>query len=100
MSGDRKPEADRRTRIDLHQTMHTEKATRWQYHMLTVDVYRFARGPHVDARQISGNLNQLGGEGWELVSMIDVNAGQGETCDLVAVFKRPACPLAADEIER
>jgi Domain of unknown function (DUF4177) len=96
MSGDRKPEADRRTKPESHRTMHTAQATRWQYTMLTVDVYRFARGPHVDPRQISGNLNQLGGEGWELVSMIDVNAGQGGTCDLVAVFKRPACHAAGE----
>lgn len=71
--------------------MHTPQAARWQYTMLTVDVYRFARGPHVDVAQISGNLNRFGGDGWELVSMIDVTAGQGGTCDLVAVFKRPAC---------
>jgi hypothetical protein len=75
--------------------MHTAHATRWQYTMLTVDVYRFARGPRVDPAEISGSLNQLGGEGWELVSMIDVNAGQGGTCDLVAVFKRPAGPAAS-----
>lgn len=31
--------------------------------------------------------------------MIDVNAGQGGTCGLVAVFKRPACH-AADEMGR
>lgn len=79
--------------------MHTAQATRWQYTMLSVDVYRFARGPHVDVKQISGTLNQYGGEGWELVSMIDVNAGQGGTCDLVAVFRRPACP-AADGLDR
>ncbi|HEX2208895.1 MAG TPA: DUF4177 domain-containing protein [Longimicrobium sp.] len=74
--------------------MLTAQATRWQYTMLTVDVYNFARGPRVDPAEIGGNLNRLGGEGWELVSMIDVNAGQGGTCDLVAVFKRPACHAA------
>ena len=94
MSGDRKPEADRRIESEIIQTMHTAQETRWQYTMLTVDVYRFARGPHVDVTQISARLDQLGGEGWELVSMIDVNAGQGGTCDLVAVFKRPACHAA------
>jgi hypothetical protein len=81
-------------RVLLHKTMHTAQATRWQYRMLTVDVYSFARGPQVNVEQISSNLNQFGGDGWELVSMIDVNAGQGGTCDLVAVFKRPACHAA------
>jgi hypothetical protein len=51
----------------FHKTMHTAQATRWQYTMLTVDVFRCARGHHVDVQQISGNLNQFGGEGWELV---------------------------------
>lgn len=95
MSGD---ESRRRTGAPrserFRKMMNTAHATRWQYTMLTVDVYRFARGPHVDVEQISGKLNQFGGEGWELVSMIDVSAGQGGTCDLVAVFRRPACPAA------
>ena len=71
--------------------MHTERATRWHYATLKIDVDRFLRGPHIDVEQVSRHLDRFGGEGWELVSMIDVNAGEGRTCDLVAVFKRPAC---------
>lgn len=70
--------------------MSTVLDTRWEYVTLKIDVDRFIRGPAIDAADISRHLNRFGGEGWELVSMIDVNAGEGRTCDLVAVFKRPA----------
>ncbi|HEU0052389.1 MAG TPA: DUF4177 domain-containing protein [Longimicrobium sp.] len=71
--------------------MHTLQATRWEYVTLKIDVDRLFRGPHIDVKEISAHLNRFGGEGWELVSMVDVNAGEGRTCDLVAFFKRPAC---------
>jgi hypothetical protein len=66
-------------------------ATRWEYTMLKIDVYRGITGPHIDVDQIDGRLDGLGGEGWELVCMIGANAGEGRTSDLVAVFKRPVC---------
>lgn len=71
-------------------TMHTLQATRWEYTTLKLDVDRFVLGPNIEPAQVSRHLNEFGGDGWELVSMIDVNAGEGRTCDLVAVFKRPA----------
>ncbi|HEX2205205.1 MAG TPA: DUF4177 domain-containing protein [Longimicrobium sp.] len=69
--------------------MHTAQAARWQYATLELDVDRYFLGPQVDAAEVSRHLNDYGEDGWELVSMIDVNAGEGRTCDLVAVFKRP-----------
>lgn len=71
-------------------TMHTLHATRWEYTTLKLDVDRSILGPYIEPKQVSGYLNRFGDDGWELVSMIDVNAGEGRTCDLVAVFKRPA----------
>ncbi|HEX9938796.1 MAG TPA: DUF4177 domain-containing protein [Longimicrobium sp.] len=70
--------------------MTTVTAARWEYVTLRIDVDRFISGPAIDVKDISHHLNHFGGEGWELVSMIDVNAGEGRTCDLVAVFKRAA----------
>lgn len=70
--------------------MDTALATRWEYVTLKIDVDRYVRGPNINVRDISEHLNHFGGGGWELVSMIDVNAGEGRTCDLVAIFKRPA----------
>ena len=71
-------------------TMHTLQATRWEYVTFKLDVDRFVLGPRIEPGDVSQHLNRFGEEGWELVSMIDVNAGEGRTCDLVAVFKRPA----------
>jgi len=70
--------------------MHTAQAVRWEYVTLKMDVDRYIRGPAIDAADVSRHLNRFGGEGWELVAMVDVNAGEGRTCDLVAIFKRPA----------
>jgi Domain of unknown function (DUF4177) len=70
--------------------MHTAQATRWEYVTLRMDVDRFVLGPHIDVHDISRHLNHLGGEGWELVSLMDVNVAEGSTSDLLAVFKRPA----------
>lgn len=70
---------------------HMLPTTTWEYRTLKMDVDRYVSGPHIDVHHVSRNLNHMGGEGWELVSMIDVNAGEGRTCDLVAVFKRPVC---------
>jgi hypothetical protein len=69
--------------------MLTREATRWSYTTLKIDVDRLVSGPEINVADISRHLNHLGGDGWELVSMIDVNAGEGRTCDLVGVFKRP-----------
>jgi hypothetical protein len=70
--------------------MSTALETRWEYVTLKIDVDRYIRRPDIREADISKHLNHFGGDGWELVSMIDVNAGEGRTCDLVAVFKRPA----------
>lgn len=83
----RKPEAARRTST-AKLPMTTITAARWEYVTLKIDVDRLIRGPAIDVKDISRHLNHFGDEGWELVSMIDVNAGEGRTCDLVAVFKR------------
>lgn len=65
------------------------QANRWQYATLKIDVDRYILGPDIDVKEIGTHLNGFGGQGWELVSMIDVNAGEGRTTELVAVFKRP-----------
>ena len=70
--------------------MHTLQATRWEYTTFTLDVDGPILGPRIEPGQVTEHLNRFGADGWELVSMIDVNAGEGRTCDLVAVFKRPA----------
>jgi hypothetical protein len=44
----------------------------------------------LDGEAFNNKLNELGGQGWELVSVFDTNMGHGTTRDVVAVFKRPS----------
>jgi hypothetical protein len=34
-------------------------------------------------------MNELGSQGWELVTGFDTNKSYGETRDVVVIFKRP-----------
>ncbi len=38
--------------------------------------------------ELTARLNELGAEGWELVSVFDTSMLQGRTRDVVAVLKR------------
>jgi hypothetical protein len=52
--------------------------TQWQYRV------KFIKVPRTEATAIvSGELNELGEDGWELVNVVDVGG------ILMAVFKRP-----------
>lgn len=46
-------------------------------------------GGKLDGQRFNDRLNELGEEGWELVSVFDTNCTQGGTRDVVAVLKRP-----------
>jgi hypothetical protein len=50
---------------------------------------RWFLGGKIDGKQFNDHLNQLGEEGWELVSAFDTNFTDGGTRDVVAVLKRP-----------
>ncbi|QUY41407.1 DUF4177 domain-containing protein [Acaryochloris sp. 'Moss Beach'] len=41
-----------------------------------------------DEVKLDEYMNQLGAEGWELVSAFDINRHQGGSQDVVAIFKR------------
>lgn len=48
----------------------------------------FIAGGNLDGDAFNAKLNELGHEGWELVSCFDTNMMHGRTRDVVAVFKR------------
>lgn len=53
-------------------------STKWQYRV------KFIKVPRTEATAIvSGELNELGDDGWELVNVVEVGT------ILMAVFKRP-----------
>ena len=60
---------------------------KWEYRTVKMDVAGFF-GPKVDEEDISARLNELGYEGWELVSAFDTNYAQGTTRDIILLFKR------------
>ena len=65
-----------------------EPRTRWEYRVALINVSGFL-GPNVNVNEVGEYLNGAGDEGWELVSMVDINRGQGTTAALLAILKRP-----------
>jgi hypothetical protein len=70
--------------------------TKWEYRTVTFDAswgyWPFAAGGDVAADEISAKLNQLGRQGWELVTAIDTNDVRGKTRVVVCILKRPVPP--------
>ncbi len=60
---------------------------RWEYTSIKVETKGFMGGI-VDIEDFNYELNKFGEQGWELVSCLTTNSGQGTTRELVAVFKR------------
>jgi Domain of unknown function (DUF4177) len=64
----------------------------WEYQNVSFnfDAAAFiSQGGLFDSEQFNFELNRLGWDGWELVSVFDTNQVQGGTRYVVAVFKRP-----------
>lgn len=62
---------------------------KWEYQTIKFNVFGWL-GPKVDPSRLDSTLNTLGASGWELVSVFDVNVGEGATSSIIAIFKRPA----------
>ncbi|HMQ34945.1 MAG TPA: DUF4177 domain-containing protein [Chloroflexaceae bacterium] len=60
---------------------------RWEYKVSVMEVGGLF-GPRVDGDALAAYLNEAGDEGWELVAMVDLNAGQGMTRGLLLTLKR------------
>ena len=63
---------------------------KWEYMLLTLAAKTWFLGGAIDAQKLTDRLNELGADGWELVSTFDTNMLNGQTRDVVAVLKRPA----------
>lgn len=61
---------------------------RWEYKTLKVEAKGWLGGK-LDAEELTRELNALGRDGWELVSITDLNMVDGMTRQVVAVLKRP-----------
>jgi hypothetical protein len=58
--------------------------TRWEYRIINVRSESYRLDPNAAVE-----LNRLGDEGWELVSIGSVNFKSGATDNIAMVFKRP-----------
>jgi hypothetical protein len=59
--------------------------TKWEYKVINIRSENYRLDPN-SVRE----LNALGDEGWELVSITSVNFKTGATDNIAMVFKRPA----------
>jgi len=60
---------------------------KWEYKTVQFEAKGFMGGI-LDLQSFQGELNDLGREGWELVTCFDTNMSQGQSRYVIAVFKR------------
>jgi hypothetical protein len=68
---------------------HSERM-KWEYLTVKFATSGWFLGGILDGQKFNDRLNQLGAQGWELVSVFDTNMAEGQTRDVVAVLKRPS----------
>ena len=61
----------------------------FEYRILDVIAGGFWGGK-IDAQELTDKLNELGREGWEVVSTVDLNRYEGGTKGLLVMLKREA----------
>ena len=64
---------------------------KFEYKVVTYDTKGFWGGT-VEVRQIEEQLNQLGNDGWEMVSCTSTNQSDGASKSIVCIFKRKVNP--------
>jgi Domain of unknown function (DUF4177) len=60
----------------------------WEYRTVKVEAKGWFTGGVLDQSKFETALNELGRDGWELVSTFDTNMLHGQTREIVAVLKR------------
>ena len=62
---------------------------KWEYITMALEATGFwSGGGKLDLELLNSRLNELGRQGWELVSTFDTNKEYGKTRDVVAILKR------------
>ena len=56
---------------------------------LKVEAKGWFIGGTLDQNEFDGKLNELGRDGWEVVSVFDTNMMDGMSREIIAVLKRP-----------
>src|SRR5690242_6617935 len=65
------------------------QASRWEYKTVKIPAKGWFLGGRLDEVKLDRLLNDLGAEGWELVSILATTQVYGASRDIAAVFKRP-----------
>lgn len=60
---------------------------KWEYKTLKLATTGWMGGK-LDEVKLDAMLNDLGSQGWELVSALDTNQCDGQTRDVIVIFKR------------
>lgn len=67
----------------------SESPVTWEYHVLKLKTeLKFFSGTEFDTAPLLNELNRLGAEGWELVSIFDIEQANGGSKFVNAVLKR------------
>ena len=61
---------------------------KWEYQSIKLAATGWFPGGEVDEGELDSNMNALGRDGWELVSAFDTNTAQGQSLDVIVIFKR------------
>ncbi|GAB4440503.1 MAG: hypothetical protein OHK0015_36570 [Chloroflexi bacterium OHK40] len=68
-------------------TRRVDELERWEYRVALIGVGGFL-GPALDGDALTTYLNEAGDDGWEFVSLVDLNLTQGRTAGLLVILKR------------
>ena len=60
---------------------------KWEYKTIKLSATGFLGGK-IDETKLDDMMNDLGSQGWELAAAFDTNKSEGETRDVVVIFKR------------
>ncbi|MFS0839517.1 DUF4177 domain-containing protein [Paenibacillus sp. UNC499MF] len=61
---------------------------RWEYQTLKFFTKGFFVGGKLDLDEFDQDLNEMGAQGWELISCFDTSQHQGSSKEVICVFKR------------
>lgn len=62
---------------------------KWEYTTVEIGTTSFWEGVVFKIEEIDEQTNQMGAEGWELVSTVSLNEGPGYSKSVLLFFKRP-----------
>ncbi|MBT5613124.1 MAG: DUF4177 domain-containing protein [Lentisphaerae bacterium] len=62
----------------------------WEYRTIKIDAKGWFVGGKVDEQSLDQSMNDLGRDGWELVTALDTNTEGGASRHILAIFKRHA----------